>query len=138
MDFKLQTKRAADVWSVLARSAEQSQTITYKELSNEISVHVRPLRYALELVQKYCLDNDLPHLTSIVVNSNSGLPGAGNLMDPSLLQEEYSRVYSLNWSNLTNPFAVKEVGAIDAWWLDEPSERFWLESTDRKDIGQNL
>jgi hypothetical protein len=138
MDFELQTKRAADVWSVLARSAEQSQTITYKELSNEISVHVRPLRYALVLVQQYCLDNDLPHLTALVVNSSSGLPGAGNMMDPAMLQNEYARIYSFNWSGQSNPFAAKETDAIDAWWIDEPSERFWIESTDRKDIGQNL
>ena len=138
MDFELQTKRAADVWSVLARSAEQSQTITYKELSNEISVHVRPLRYALVLVQKYCLENDLPHLTALVVNSASGLPGAGNMMDPSMLRAEYERIYSFNWSSQTNPFAQKDIDGIDAWWLDNPSERFWIESTDRKDIGQNL
>ena len=138
MDFELQTRRAADVWSVLTRSAEQSQTITYKELSNEISVHVRPLRYALVLVQKYCLENDLPHLTSLVVNSASGLPGAGNMMDPSMLRAEYELIYSYNWSGISNPFMQKDIDAIDAWWLDDPSERFWIESTDRKDIGQNL
>ena len=28
--------------------------------------------------------------------------------------------------------------AINSWWIDDPSERYWVEITDRPDLGENL
>jgi hypothetical protein len=27
---------------------------------------------------------------------------------------------------------------VDRWWQDKPGERYWLEATDREDIGADL
>lgn len=32
----------------------------------------------------------------------------------------------------------REAGAINAWWRDDPGERYWLEITDRPDPGVDL
>jgi len=35
-------------------------------------------------------------------------------------------------------YRLSEAGQVNAWWADEPRQRFWLEITDRPDIGVDL
>jgi hypothetical protein len=42
---------------------------------------------------------------------------------------------------LTDPmtaYRVNEAGQVNDWWADDPRQRFWLEITDRSDIGIDL
>ncbi len=42
---------------------------------------------------------------------------------------------------LTDPasaYRLSEAGQINTWWADDPRQRFWLEITDRPDIGVDL
>jgi hypothetical protein len=42
---------------------------------------------------------------------------------------------------LTDPLAayrLNEAGPVNAWWAGDPRQRFWLETTDRPDIGVDL
>ena len=42
---------------------------------------------------------------------------------------------------LTDPleaYQLNEAGPVNAWWADDPRQRFWLETTDRHDIGVDL
>ena len=97
MNDALQHGRAASIWDVLISQARESQTITYKALAEEINVHPRALRHALEVIQNYCFDNKLPQLTTLVINSYTGVPCAGNNLDKSQLKAEYQRIFTFNW-----------------------------------------
>jgi hypothetical protein len=35
-------------------------------------------------------------------------------------------------------YMLDQAGIVNAWWADEPGQRFWLEVTDRRDIGIDL
>jgi hypothetical protein len=138
MNEELQYGRASSIWDVLISRVGASKTITYKALSEEINVHHRALRHALEVIQEYCQSNKLPHLTALVVNSTTGIPGAGNNLDDSLLEQEYQKIYHYNWASMLNPFNNENLKNTHSWWESSLEEKFWVESTDRTDIGRNL
>lgn len=138
MNEELQHGRAAAIWDVLISHAANKQTLTYKALSEEVNVHHRALRHALEVIQEYCQTNKLPHLTALVVNSTTGVPGAGNNLDDSKLEKEYQRIFSFNWTGMLNPFNNENLKNTHSWWESSLEEKFWVESTDRTDIGRNL
>lgn len=138
MNEELQHGRAAAIWDVLISHAANKQTLTYKALSEEVNVHHRALRHALEVIQEYCQSNKLPHLTALVVNSTTGVPGAGNNLDDSKLEKEYQRIFSFNWTGMLNPFNNENLKNTHSWWESSLEEKFWVESTDRTDIGRNL
>lgn len=138
MNEELQYGRAAVIWEVLTSRAGENRTLTYKSLSEEVNVHHRALRHALEVIQKYCETNQLPHLTALVVNSTTGVPGAGNNLHDSQLEQEYLRIFRYNWTTLLNPFNNENLKNTHSWWESSLEEKFWVESTDRTDIGRNL
>ncbi len=138
MNEELQNGRAAAIWEILISRAASSKTLTYKLLSEEVNVHHRALRHALEVIQDYCQSNKLPHLTALVVNSTTGVPGAGNNLDDSQLEKEYQRIYRYNWTAMLNPFSNENLKNTHSWWESSLEEKFWMESTDRTDIGRNL
>lgn len=138
MNVELQTVRAAKIWDALIPVAEEKKTTTYKELSEVINVHPRALRHALEFVQVKCKEKELPPLTSLVVGTHTGLPGAGNSVDPKNLTSAYEQIFSFGWSEEVNPFIGTITGGTHSWWAQDPEEKYWIESTDRKDLGVNL
>lgn len=71
-----QAERAYKMWQVLTQLARQKREITYKQLSQEIDVHHRAVRFPLHLIQEYCLETQLPGLTVLAVN-RSGERGQG-------------------------------------------------------------
>ena len=138
MNEVLQYGRACAIWDVLIAQAAENKTITYKSLSEKVNVHHRALRHALEVIQEFCQTNKLPHLTALVINSTTGLPGAGNNLDDSLLEKEYQRIFRYNWTAMLNPFNNENLKSTHSWWESSLEEKFWVESTDRTDIGTNL
>jgi len=138
MNEELQHRRASVIWDVLISRAQENRTITYKGLSEEINVHHRALKHALEVIQDYCQSSKLPHLTALVVNSTTGVPGAGNNLEDSLLEKEYQRIYSYKWVEMLNPFDNGNLKNTHSWWESSLEEKFWVESTDRTDLGRNL
>jgi hypothetical protein len=71
------SERAAQIWAVLALAATNRQILTYPLVSRLIGVPHAGLGQLLEPIQSYCLVNNLPPLTILVVSSESGLPGVG-------------------------------------------------------------
>jgi hypothetical protein len=70
--------RAQQIWQILLSAAHNRQVITYKTLAKLIGyggsgVLGDPLAY----IACWCNDNNLPPLTSLVVNEKTGLPGKG-------------------------------------------------------------
>lgn len=56
---------------------EKRQLLTYNELSWLIGVPFPGLGQLLEPIQTFCMNQDFPALTSIVVRSTDGIPGEG-------------------------------------------------------------
>ena len=138
MNTLLQTSRARSIWPVLSEIASKGELITYKKLANAINIHVRPLRFALEVVQDKCRDLNLPPLTSLVVNAQTGVPGSGNSIQLEDFQNALKTIYGFDWKSKSNPFIVDEKDPTNTWWLNNENERYWMESTNRKDLGKDL
>jgi len=114
-----QHQRAATGWDVLTQVAKDNGLIRYGELGRRIGIHHRPVRYVLGLIQDYCLQNQLPPLTILVVNQ-SGLPGEGFIAwDVDDIDEGLSQVYSYNWDNLDNPFGFAKEGLTENKIIEE-------------------
>jgi len=71
-------ERAARAWPVLTATAQQRTTVTYGKLGKAIGIHQRPVRYVLGLVQEYCLAENLPPLTILVVQALGAKPGSSS------------------------------------------------------------
>ena len=108
-----QHQRAAIGWDVLTKVAKHNELIRYGELGKQSGIHHRPVRYVLVLIQDYCLQNQLPPLTILVVNQ-SGLPGEGFIAwDVDDIEEGLKQVYNYNWDNLGNPFGFAKNGLTE-------------------------
>jgi hypothetical protein len=98
-------QRSAQLWSLLLGMAERRQTCTYTMLANRLGFTgrqaPRSIGNFLEPIQRYCYYRGLPILTVLVVQSWSGLPGAGCLVsDPNAERE---RVYAWDWYAIAPP-----------------------------------
>lgn len=90
------SQRAAQIWPLLAFCATHRQILNYDLLSRLIGVPRPGLGQLLEPIQSYCILNDLPPLTSLVVSEKSGLPGEG-FIGASDVPEAQARVFSFSW-----------------------------------------
>lgn len=71
------SERASQIWAVLAWAAKNRQSLTYGYLAKLIGVPPAGLGQLLEPIQSYCMLEELPPLTILVVQQGSGLPGSG-------------------------------------------------------------
>lgn len=105
-----QHQRAYIAWESLTQIAKERSLIRYGHLGKQIGIHHRPVRYVLGLIQDYCLHNQLPPLTILVINQ-SGLPGEGFIAwDVDNIDEGLKQVYNYNWEILDNPFSFAKHG----------------------------
>ena len=63
-----QEQRAFHTWEILIRCAAKNEKITYGELAKKLGLHHRAIRYALGPILEYCLLNELPPLTILIIN----------------------------------------------------------------------
>ena len=106
-----QTERARLAWDVLAETSRKHETITYGQLGAAIGVHHRAIRYVLGPIQDYCLEDELPPLTILVVNT-AGVPGTGFIAhDRDDLGSGVEAVWSHDWKATQNPFDFANGGA---------------------------
>ena len=89
------------LWDILIKCAKNRKTISYGEASKLLEIYHRSIRYPLHILQKYCLDNKLPHLTILVVDRNGNL-GKGKT-PVSNVDFERSRVYEMDWLKIKHP-----------------------------------
>ncbi|MCK1582156.1 HNH endonuclease [Bradyrhizobium sp. 168] len=94
---------AARMWPVLTAAAAEKDTLSYKKLGLEIGLHHRTVKFALDVIYRYCSNSGLPALTGIVVRQDSGLPGRG-FTEWDDLDTGLARVFAENWSARPNPF----------------------------------
>jgi alkylated DNA nucleotide flippase Atl1 len=95
--------RALQCYQILLGLAHERKTITYGQLAGIIGFEgPTALARILGHIMFWCSDNNLPHLTVLVVNQTTGLPGDG-LSRSSDLNADREKVFNFNWYNLLPP-----------------------------------
>jgi hypothetical protein len=97
-----QYERAAQIWSVLALAARNRQELTYDIVGRLIGVPRQGLGRLLEPIQSYCLTQDLPPLTLLVVSEATGQPSPG-FTATQQVPEERQRVFGFDWLDHAAP-----------------------------------
>ena len=91
-------ERAAQVWAVLALAARNRQILTYGLLGKLIGVPPVGLGQLLEPIRSFCLLHDLPPLTILVVQEETGLPGSGfTAASAALFARSQLQVFEFDW-----------------------------------------
>lgn len=97
--------RAVQAWQILVGMAMNRQTTTYLGLSR--LMYKKDAQGVLDKIlghiAYYCIDNDLPPLTSIVVGKGRGTPGRDIPVDLSTIDEQRESVYDFDWYNVYPP-----------------------------------
>ncbi|MBA3342840.1 MAG: hypothetical protein H0W30_04520 [Gemmatimonadaceae bacterium] len=96
------SERAWQAWPVLALAAGNRQIITYEILAKLTGMHAAGLGSVLEQIQSYCLLNDLPPLTALVVNKGTGLPSEGFVATKNV-PRAFADVFEHDWLSTPCP-----------------------------------
>ena len=97
-------QRASQIWAVLAWAAKHRQSITYQELAQLIGVPTVALGQLLKPIHSYCSSKNLPYLTVLVVQRDTGHPGPGFMGVPvDKYGEETATVFLFDWLKHGNP-----------------------------------
>lgn len=89
-------ERAAQIWPVLTFAARNRQVLTYDLLSKLIGVPRAGLGQLLEPIQSFCLLNNFPPLTILVVSAESGMPGSGFVAATDIPRNQ-GQVFGFPW-----------------------------------------
>lgn len=113
-------QKAYEFWEILKTCAIKKTDITYTELGKPINVYKRNLGGSLHLIQNYCLENELPPLSILVVEKLTGLPGNGFMaFDIKNLEEGFNKVCNFNWLDVQNPFFYAKDGVTQTQLIDD-------------------
>ena len=99
-------ERASRAWPVLVKASKTRKYLTYKALGAAIGIHHRAVSHVLGVIQSYCIFENLPPLTIMVVNASAGLPGGGFIAhDLEEFDSGVESVCNFDWKSHENPFA---------------------------------
>jgi len=89
--------RAQQAWPILIGAAHRGEILTYDELGLTMfeKTSAGVLAGILGLIAFWCRDEDLPALTSIVVNSETGMPGMGIPTEKPMAEQQ--KVFAYKW-----------------------------------------
>lgn len=95
--------RAVQIYPILLAAAAQRSTITYIQLAKLLGFKgAGVFNKMLGCLMHWCADNQLPPLTSLVVNAATGLPGDG-LTRLNDLHSDREKVFAFEWYKLVPP-----------------------------------
>lgn len=99
--------RAVQAWQVLIGAAMNRQTFTYSGLATVMFKREASgvLSGILGRIAKYCDDNDLPQLNTIVVGKDRGTPGVDIPLDRDKIDATREKVYQYDWYDIYVPQA---------------------------------
>ena len=110
--------RALQIWQILIGKAHNRQTLTYGMLAQLLGFkRAGTLAHPLGHIMHYCQLNNLPPLTVLVVNQDTGVPGDGLVGDK--LQVAREGVFRLNWYAIIPP-SPQEMSQIYKAQQDAP------------------
>lgn len=88
------------LWSLLVESAHAQRVLTYDIIGQMIGVPEQAIGCFLRPIQDYCHFNDLPPLTSLILNEKAGPPALNETGD---VIEKRARVYFFDWFSQKSP-----------------------------------
>ena len=105
--------RAVQIWVLLACAARERTICTYGGLARKLGIDNAAGVFGAYLgpIMDYCQQHDLPPLTILVINQETGLPGPGlTSLEPELHGPERVRVFEHDWLAMPPPStdALKE------------------------------
>lgn len=96
--------RALQIWQILIGKAHNRQLTTYKEVSTLLGYKGSGvLGDPLGHIAFYCNLNNLPALTSIVVNEETGEPGQSIPIPKDKIHTNQANVFQYNWFGIIPP-----------------------------------
>ena len=96
-------QRAVQIWSLLVCAAKDRRTYTYGQLASELGMGgAGVMGKFLGPIMYYCRNQQLPPLTVLVVNQDTGLPGSG-LTTIENVNLDRERVFAHDWFQLEPP-----------------------------------
>lgn len=95
-------QRAAQMWPLLTLAASLRLTLSYKRVSELIGGPARSLGRWLEPIQSYCLIEDLPPLSVLVVSESNGMPGSGFIAAADVPAAQ-AQVFRHDWRRVPVP-----------------------------------
>jgi alkylated DNA nucleotide flippase Atl1 len=96
-------QRASQIWSLLICAARERKSYTYGDIAKILGYGgAGVLAQTLGLIMEFCENNDLPPLTVLVVNQDTGLPGEG-LTTLEELNQDRESVFRYDWFSLEPP-----------------------------------
>jgi hypothetical protein len=105
-----ESQRAAQLWSLLVLAARNQQVLSYSLVHQLTGMATVGVGGMLGPIIYYCRDHNLPWLTVLVVNEETGLPGDafmesarrkyGDKLDIHAMQ---ARVFAYDWSKVDAP-----------------------------------
>lgn len=102
-DLRSDENRALQVYLVLIGAAHNRQILTYKVLADKLGFKgAGVFNKILGHIMYWCQENDLPALTALVVNQETGMPGDG-LLSVSDANSAREKVYQRNWYEIVPP-----------------------------------
>jgi hypothetical protein len=104
--------RAVQIWQILISKAHNRQIMTYEELQSLLHYGgAGVFDQKLGHIMYFCSQHELPLLTALVVNKNTGKPGGGFVLKGDL-DATRELVFKYDWHGLYPP-SEKEFD--DAW-----------------------
>lgn len=99
---------AHQAWPILTQADTKHRILTYLDLATALGYRgARVSKFPLWSIQDFCLEKNLPPLTSIVVNKRSGIPGAGFIAWEGDIGDAHARVFAHDWSTVPIPFSSR-------------------------------
>ena len=100
--------RTLNIWPVVTERAAHGLTVSYKKLAKLIGEpdRYRNLRPYLDRIQEFCLKQDLPNLSAIVVRKDTGEPGRPLEYPHGNWEREKAAVFAKDWASVTAPTAA--------------------------------
>ena len=96
-------QRALQIWSLLVCAAGDRRTYTYGDLASALGMGgAGVMAQFLDPIMRYCLERQLPPITVLVVNQETGLPGSG-LTTLEDVNRDRERVFAHRWFQMEPP-----------------------------------
>lgn len=111
-----QPARSVQAWQILVGMAMNRQTTTYERLSHLMfqKKAAGVLDRILGHIAYFCIDNNLPPITSLVVGKGRGTPGKDIPVDLTTIDGQRESVYDFDWYNIYPPSEEELKTSFDA------------------------
>lgn len=139
----------SQTWQILIEHAQKKIYVTYGEIGKHVGVNPRQVGiFLLKPILIFCIDNQLPPLTTIVIRKglkranfedgiNEILKQQGQPTIPLEKEnEEINKVHSFNWSLIKNPF--QNSTDLEDEKEQEELEHYYIGNKTKADILKDL